>query len=106
VVAIRPDAALRARVGDVAWFHALVRRVFLHRRKYLRHVLAGLWRDRWTKSDVDAWLESRGLSGQLRAEALDVEEFLDLARALQERWGTLPGAAPDHQDEEGPERHD
>jgi 16S rRNA (adenine1518-N6/adenine1519-N6)-dimethyltransferase len=87
VVAIRPEAARRARVGDVAWFHELVRRVFLHRRKYLRHVLAGLWRDQWTKAEVDAWLESRGLSGQLRAEALDVEEFVDLAQALKERWG-------------------
>ena len=28
VVAIRPDAAKRAAVGDVAWFHEIVRRVF------------------------------------------------------------------------------
>jgi 16S rRNA (adenine1518-N6/adenine1519-N6)-dimethyltransferase len=90
VVAIRPDDAKRAAVGDVAWFHQLVRRVFLHRRKYLRHVLAGLWRDRWTKSDVDDWLESQGLSGQLRAESLNVEEFLSLAHALKARWSELP----------------
>ncbi len=68
VVAIRADADKRARVGDVAWFHHLVRQVFLHRRKYIRHVLAGLWRDEWTKPEVDAWLEAQGLSGQLRAE--------------------------------------
>jgi 16S rRNA (adenine1518-N6/adenine1519-N6)-dimethyltransferase len=93
VIAIRPDAARRAWVGDVAWFHTLVRRVFLHRRKYIRHVLEGLWRDRWTKSEVDTWLESRGLSGQLRAESLDVEEFVRLAHALRERWGGAPGTA-------------
>ena len=29
-----------------------------------------MWRDRWTKADVDIWLEEKGLSGQLRAEAL------------------------------------
>jgi 16S rRNA (adenine1518-N6/adenine1519-N6)-dimethyltransferase len=86
VVAIRPDADRRARVGDVAWFHQLVRQVFLHRRKYIRHVLAGLWRDEWTKPEVDAWLEARGLSGQLRAESLDVEDFLGLAHALRERF--------------------
>ena len=86
VVAIRPDPARRARVGDVAWFHQFVRQVFLHRRKYIRHVLAGLWRDEWTKAEVDAWLESQGLSGQLRAEALDVEEFVALAHALRERF--------------------
>ena len=70
VVAIRPDAAKRAAVGDVAWFHEIVRRVFFHRRKYIRHVLAGAWRDRWTKTEVDVWLEEQGFSGQLRAESL------------------------------------
>jgi 16S rRNA (adenine1518-N6/adenine1519-N6)-dimethyltransferase len=90
VVAIRPDARKRAAVGDVAWFHDLTRRMFFHRRKYLRHVLAGLWRDRWAKSDVDAWLESQGYSGQLRAEALDVDEFIALVHALHERFSDLP----------------
>ncbi len=86
IVAIRPDAARRARVGDIAWFHRVVRQAFLHRRKFLRHVLAGLWRDEWTKAEVDAWLESQGLSGRLRAEALDVEEFIALAQALRQRF--------------------
>jgi 16S rRNA (adenine1518-N6/adenine1519-N6)-dimethyltransferase len=93
VVAIRPDAVKRAAVGDVAWFHQFVRRVFLNRRKYLRHQLAEIWRGRWTKAEVDGWLESQGLRGQIRAEALSVEEFLSLAHALRERWGELPQAA-------------
>jgi 16S rRNA (adenine1518-N6/adenine1519-N6)-dimethyltransferase len=92
VIAIRPDAAKRAKVGEVAWFHTLVRQLFLHRRKYVRHVLAGLRRDPWPKSEVDAWLESQGLSGQLRAESLNVEEFVGLAHALRERWGGVPEA--------------
>jgi 16S rRNA (adenine1518-N6/adenine1519-N6)-dimethyltransferase len=83
VIAIRPDTAKRAKVGEVAWFHTLVRQVFLHRRKYVRHVLAGLRRDPWPKSEVDAWLESQGLSGQLRAESLNVEDFVRLAHALR-----------------------
>ena len=89
IVAVRPDDDRRARVGDVGWFHRLVRTVFLHRRKYIRHVLAGLWSDRWTKAEVDAWLETQGLSGQLRAEAIDVEEFIALAHALRERFPAL-----------------
>jgi 16S rRNA (adenine1518-N6/adenine1519-N6)-dimethyltransferase len=108
IVAIRPDPDKRAEVGDVAWFHWLVRQVFLYRRKYVRHVLAGLWRDQWTKSEVDAWLESQGLSGQLRAESLNVEEFLSLAHDLKARWGTpTTGETADDQDDEGeaePER--
>ena len=95
VVAIQPNAGKRADVGDVPWFHDFVRSVFLHRRKYLRHVLAGIWRDRWTKMEVDAWLESQGLSGQIRAEALDIEEFLTMAHALHKRWDTLPADAVD-----------
>ena len=94
VVAIRPDAAKRAAVGDVAWFHDIVRRVFFHRRKYIRHVLAGIWRDRWTKAEVDTWLDAQGLSGQLRAESLNVDEFLALAKALRERWGDMRQATP------------
>ncbi len=87
VVSIVPSAAKRQAVGDVPWFHDFVRGAFLHRRKYLRHVLAGLWKDRWTKPEVDAFLEARGISGQIRAEALNVDEFLTLAHALREKWG-------------------
>jgi 16S rRNA (adenine1518-N6/adenine1519-N6)-dimethyltransferase len=94
VVAIRPDPQKRAALSDVAWFHDFVRRVFLHRRKYLRHGLAEIWRGRWTKAEVDLWLESLGLRGQLRAEALDYREFVALAHALRERWGELPRVAP------------
>jgi 16S rRNA (adenine1518-N6/adenine1519-N6)-dimethyltransferase len=91
IVSIRPDPRKRTRVGNVPAFHELVRRIFLHRRKYIRHVLAEIWRDQWNKADVDAWLAEQGLSGQLRAEALDVEEFVTLAHALWERWGGLGG---------------
>jgi 16S rRNA (adenine1518-N6/adenine1519-N6)-dimethyltransferase len=87
VVKLVPDPALRAAVGDVPWFHATVRRVFLHRRKNLRGVLYSLHRDRWTKPEVDAFLQSLGLEGGVRAEAMDVEEFLALTRSLAERFG-------------------
>ncbi len=99
IVAIQPNPAKRAAVGDVPWFHEFVRTVFLHRRKYLRHVLAGIWRGRWTKMEVDSWLESHGLSGQIRAETLAVDEFLTMARALRERWDRIPAITAD---EDGP----
>lgn len=89
IVAVRPDDGRRAAVGDVAWFHSVVRRVFLHRRKFIRHTLAGMWPDRWTKSDVDAWLETQGLSGQLRPEALNIDEYIALAHALAARFADL-----------------
>ncbi len=105
VIAIRPDPVKRAAVGDVSFFHGLVRRIFLHRRKYLRHALAGIWRDQWDKAEVDTWLESRGLRGQIRAEVLDIEEFVALAHALRERFGELPrpGPGPAHDRDSAPD---
>ena len=67
-------------------FHDMVRKLFLHRRKNLRHVLADLWRDRWTKTEAETWLESLGIDGQLRAEALASTSFNRLAEALKKRW--------------------
>ena len=45
----------------------------------------------WTKAEVDAWLASLGLDGQIRAEALDVDQFRSLAQALKQRWGHESG---------------
>ncbi len=57
IVAIRPDADRRAGL-DVAWFHDVVRKLFLYRRKSLRHVLENLFRERWSKTEVEAWLRA------------------------------------------------
>ncbi len=92
VVKVRPSPEKRAAIADLDWFVATVRRVFLHRRKNLRGVLFTAWKGRWTKPEVDALLESLGLNGSIRAEAMNVEEFLSLADALKARFGTLdPG---------------
>lgn len=90
VVSIRPQAEKRAAIGDVAWFHTVVRRIFLHRRKNLRVVLFSEWRDHWRdKAEVDAFLAELGLSesGHVRAEVMDVDEFRTLAEALRQKFG-------------------
>ena len=87
VIAITPDPAKRAAIGDLPWFHQVVRQIFLHRRKNLRRVLYSLWRDRWTKPEVDAMLEGLGLTGLVRAEAMNVEELIALTAALKARLG-------------------
>jgi 16S rRNA (adenine1518-N6/adenine1519-N6)-dimethyltransferase len=85
VIAIQPDPQRRAET-NVCWFHKVVRTVFLHRRKSLRHVLADMRPDCWGKTEVDAWLRLNGLDGRLRAEALDVDRLRSLAHALKEKW--------------------
>jgi 16S rRNA (adenine1518-N6/adenine1519-N6)-dimethyltransferase len=85
VIAITPDPAKRAAIADLPWFHSVVRQLFLLRRKNLRRVIHSLWRDQLERSEVDALLESIGLTGLVRAEAMNVEEFLSLSSKLRER---------------------
>jgi 16S rRNA (adenine1518-N6/adenine1519-N6)-dimethyltransferase len=87
IIALIPNEAKRASIGDLPWFHSVIRRIFLHRRKNLRRVIYSLWRDRWTKTEVDDLLDGLGLTGQVRAEAMNVEEHIALARALREKLG-------------------
>src|SRR5947209_9903646 len=98
IIALVPNAEKRARVGDLPWFHSVVRRIFLHRRKNLRRVLYSLWRDRWTKPEVDELLDGLGLTGQVRAEAMNVEEHIALAVALRQKLG--PDVDKDRGDDE------
>jgi 16S rRNA (adenine1518-N6/adenine1519-N6)-dimethyltransferase len=83
IVRITPQVEKRAMIADVKWFHTVVRKVFLHRRKNLRRVLYSLWSDHWRIAQVDGFLEKLGLSGMVRAEDLDVEEHISLAHALK-----------------------
>jgi 16S rRNA (adenine1518-N6/adenine1519-N6)-dimethyltransferase len=99
IVMIRPVPERRAET-DIAWFHTLVRQVFLHRRKNLRHVLSEMWPGRFTKEEVDALLANLGLDGRLRAEALDVDQFRKLSEALKERAGKAAEHVPDSRAEE------
>jgi 16S rRNA (adenine1518-N6/adenine1519-N6)-dimethyltransferase len=94
VVMIRPIEERRA-VTDVAWFHTVVRQVFLHRRKNLRHVLSEIWPGGLSKPEVDALLARLGLDGRLRAEALDVDQFRRLSQALKEGAGQVAENVPD-----------
>src|SRR5690606_12992200 len=88
IVKIVPNPEKRAAIADLPWFHEVVRRCFMLRRKNLRRVLYSFWRDKWAdKAEVDALLEGLGLTGEIRAESMDVAEFLSLATALKARFG-------------------
>lgn len=96
VVCLVPSAARKAEVGDLPWFHSVVRQIFLHRRKNLRRVIYSLWRDRWAdKAEVDALLDGLGLTGQVRAEAMTVGQHIALAATLLARLGSDPATEPD-----------
>ncbi len=103
IVKLTPRPEKRAAIPDLPWFHHVVRQVFLHRRKNLRSALAAIGDRTWTKAQADAVLADQDLDGTLRAEVLDVDEWIALAEALKPH---LAGRTPmresptDEQDDE------
>jgi 16S rRNA (adenine1518-N6/adenine1519-N6)-dimethyltransferase len=83
VISLIANPEKRALIKDLPWFHSVVRSVFLHRRKNLRTVLASLYRETYSKADVDRLLGPLGFEGGIRAEVMNVDEFISLANALQ-----------------------
>ena len=83
IIHIVPSASKRSRVGDVEYFHQFVRSLFLHRRKFLRGVLAGMVRDQVAKQTIDELLAALALPPDIRAEQLPVETHIDLAQAVR-----------------------
>ena len=79
IVKITPNAAKRAKVGDVGRFRAFLRDLYVHRRKNLRQALSGWPQGRKDKADVDAKLAALGIDGTLRSKTLDLEQHLRLA---------------------------
>jgi 16S rRNA (adenine1518-N6/adenine1519-N6)-dimethyltransferase len=85
IIHIVPSSAKRARVADLHFFHRFVRGLFLHRRKFLRGVMATILKDQLTKADVDELLAGCEFPADVRAEQLPVESLIDLANAAGKR---------------------
>src|SRR5262249_21895984 len=83
IVQILPASELRDQIGDRGFFHDFVRRVFQQRRKFLRSVLAGMYRKELTKLEIDERLRPFEFKEGIRADELDVPTLVKLARAMQ-----------------------
>jgi len=99
IVHIVLDEERRAAIPDLAAFHAFVRAIFAHRRKYLRAELANALGKETPKEKIDELLLSVGLTGQERAEQLSVERLLALCEAARAA-GFSTSAAPEEDQEE------
>jgi 16S rRNA (adenine1518-N6/adenine1519-N6)-dimethyltransferase len=80
-IALEPNR--RAAVGDREFFHDFVRKLFLHRRKHLRGVLAATFKSQLDKASIDALLSRLQLGDSPRAEELSVSQMLELSKAMQ-----------------------
>ena len=83
IMHIQVDPEKRGLIPNITFFHSFVRSVFLHRRKYLRSVVVSAFKGQLDKPTVDGILEAEGLSLQVRAESLSVQQLLSLSQAVQ-----------------------
>ncbi|RMG40248.1 MAG: ribosomal RNA small subunit methyltransferase A [Planctomycetota bacterium] len=79
IVRIDPDPEAAARIADRAFFHDFVRRLFIHRRKFLRSVLGSMFRKQLGKAAVDALLTELNIPPEKRADMLSIEELIALS---------------------------
>jgi 16S rRNA (adenine1518-N6/adenine1519-N6)-dimethyltransferase len=92
IIHIELDDRRRARIADLAFFHDFLRALFAHRRKFLRSVLAGAFKKRLDKNDVDRVLAKCAVCPECRADQLDVPAILQLGEALRRALATEPGS--------------
>ena len=85
IVQITLQPERRERIPDLVFFHSTLRALFLHRRKFLRSVTQSAFKHRLEKAKVDEALQEAGFAGDLRAEALSVEQLLHLVEVLRGR---------------------
>jgi len=83
IIHIEPNPEKRARIPDLAYFHEFVRSLFFHRRKFLRSVLVAAFKDRLSKSDIDAVMAEHHFDANTRAEELAVPAILALSESLR-----------------------
>lgn len=89
IVRITVDAARRASIPDLRFFHQFVRAIFLHRRKFLRANVVSALKQHLSKDQVDEILAQMELNPDARTEQLDVPTLLrltELVRAKAPDW--------------------
>lgn len=83
IVHIVVDPERRAAIPDLEYFHQFVRKLFLHRRKFLRGVLVANFKDQLSKSQIDELLAGLGFGESARAEELPYPDMLRLCEAIR-----------------------
>jgi 16S rRNA (adenine1518-N6/adenine1519-N6)-dimethyltransferase len=84
ILDIQPQKVLRDRIVDRPYFHDLVRKIFLHRRKFLRSALVSAVKDKLDKSQVDLLLNQLELDGTFRAEQLTPQQMIELCELVRQ----------------------
>ena len=83
----RPDK--RAMIPDVEFFHTFTRRIFFHRRKFLRSVAISAFKDRLDKPAIDSVLAANQLGAHARTEQLSIEQLQKLCESFRQQMLAL-----------------
>lgn len=84
IVRLTPDAERKQQIADREFFHDFVRRLFHHRRKFLRSVIAGMYSQNLPKTVLDDALRPFEFKEGVRAEELDVPMLVKVAEAVRQ----------------------
>ncbi|MCA9214437.1 MAG: ribosomal RNA small subunit methyltransferase A [Planctomycetales bacterium] len=87
IVQVVSDKERREAIPDLVFFHQFTRRIFLHRRKFLRSSILGAWKGELDKPDVDSIMAELQMSRETRAEELNIETMQRLCEAIRNRVG-------------------
>jgi 16S rRNA (adenine1518-N6/adenine1519-N6)-dimethyltransferase len=87
----RPDK--RSHISDTDFFQTFTRRIFFHRRKFLRSVAISAFKTQLDKSDIDAVLTELELGPQTRTEQLSIDVLQQLAEAFRKKCLDVVGVA-------------
>jgi len=82
ILRIRTCEEKRKQIPDVDFFHQFVRALFFHRRKFLRSVLRSAFKTELQKQEVDQVLAELDISGEVRAEQLEVGDIQRMCTAF------------------------
>jgi 16S rRNA (adenine1518-N6/adenine1519-N6)-dimethyltransferase len=88
IMHIRLRRDWREGIADLDFFHTFARKMFFHRRKFLRSVILSGYKGQLDKPGVDAVMAEMGFGGTTRAEDLDVATLLRMCEAVRARVGT------------------
>ena len=85
----RPEK--RAEIADLDFFHAFIRAMFFHRRKYMRSVIVSAFKGQLEKPHVDEVLQSLGHGPETRTEQLPIPVMQELCEAFRQKLIEVTG---------------
>ena len=85
IIQLTLERGRRDEIPDLLFFHRFTRALFLHRRKFLRSVVASAMKRDLEKSAVDVAIANAGLQSDQRAEQLSIEKILTLCEAVRDQ---------------------